>query len=151
MLFERGPQLVIGQRKVDGHAARLGHVPRRIDEELDAILLGVVEVDRKRIAVGNGAELGRVLVRNAALQLAQRLEAVDAERELVDDVELKIGRSAGGEHDLVMLARIAGHEDDLPAVGGRPAVGDGKAEEAAVEIHHARHVGDEKADVAEIQ
>src|SRR5688572_1872856 len=48
-----------------------------------------------------------------------------------------------------MLARVAGHEDDLAAVARFAAVAFGEAEVAGVEIDHPRHVGHENADVAQ--
>jgi hypothetical protein len=65
------PKLVVRQLHVHRDAQRLLHVPRRVDEELDAIAFGIMEVDRQRVAVRGGIELLHLLGDHAPVHLAQ--------------------------------------------------------------------------------
>src|SRR5438093_3715347 len=54
--------LLDGLGEIERLAARLRRVPRRVDEELDAVALGILEVDRPRVPVGHLQEILHALV-----------------------------------------------------------------------------------------
>ena len=101
--------------------------------------------------MADGIELLHVLGADAVEEALQVGERGEAERDLVDDAVGQTRRTAGDEHDLVMVARIAAEERELDAAGQEAAIGDGKAEDAMIEVRHLLHVGDEESDMAELE
>src|SRR5262249_8261672 len=85
---------------------------------------------------------------DAAVEALELLEAADAERHLVDDPVGEAFRPARGEHDLVMVARVAAQEGEF-GLAEPSRVGDRQAEDVALEGHQPSHVGDEEPDMAE--
>src|SRR5438552_490 len=77
---------------------QLGHglrgVPRGVDEELEPVALGIGEVDRPGVAVGDDPELLDALVARPRMHDLEILEGGQLERHLIDHVELEAGRPA---------------------------------------------------------
>src|SRR5688500_14875795 len=65
------PELGVGEREVDRDPQRLLDIPRRIDEKLDAVALGIEEVNRERVAMRDGIEFAHALLGDAPMHLAQ--------------------------------------------------------------------------------
>ena len=61
---------------------------------------------------------------------------------------MKVGRSAGTQHQLMMLGRLARHEYQAP---GRQiaTIGNEQSENSGIEVFHSTDVGDEDANMAE--
>ena len=124
-------------------------MPWRIDEQLHAVALGVGEVDRPRVAVGDDAELLDALGPHARVHGLEVGELRQLERDLIDHVVAGAGGPAGDEHHLVMLVGIAGEEGELGSAFERAAIGHHQTEHARVEVHHlleVRHVDPEVAE-----
>ena len=134
--------------EIHRQAVGLGHVPRGVDQQLHAVFFRIVEVDRKRIAVSYRSKVHHRLVLETPMELAQCLQAVHSERELIDDVERQLRRPAAHHDELMVLARVTSHEHDL-AVRARAPIAHCEPQKARIEIHHALHVGDVNADVAQ--
>src|SRR5712691_3447869 len=132
---------------------RLGHglrgVPRSVDEELDPVALGIGEIDRPGVTVGDHPELLDTLVPRPRMHDLEILERGELERHLVHHVELEAGRPARGQHELMVLVGIAGQEDQLGSAGKLPAVAHKETEHARVEVLHPREIGDVEPEMAE--
>src|SRR3954452_17317365 len=133
-------------------AQRLLHVRGCVDEELDAVALGIVEVDRERVAVRGRVHLLHLLLDQPPVHLPQSGKVRHAERDLVYRAERQLTRPAGGEDDLVVVLGIAREQHELQPAARRieiAGVGDGKTEHACVKIPHSREIGHEHPHVAE--
>ncbi|MBB5417309.1 hypothetical protein QF000_002397 [Paraburkholderia atlantica] len=69
-------QLCVGQVEVRWHPHRLVDVPRRIDEELQPVALGVARINRNRVAMRDGIDLFQTFRDEARVKLPERVEAV---------------------------------------------------------------------------
>ena len=139
----RRDDLVGGLRQVERLRLWLLHVPRRVDEHLDAVVLRIREVDRPRVAVSERhdvAHLG-VLLEDGE----QPSEIVErpgrAVGGVVDAVRLVGVGTTGDERDLVVVVRDLRQEHDL-VLAERAAVGDLEAEHVAIERDHLVDVVD---------
>ena len=83
--------------------------------------------------------------------LAQGVYTVHAKRNLIDHAKVDLGRAPGGEHQLVMLARIARHEHNGAAVFAVAAIRHHELQHAGVKIDHLVHISNKIPDVAECQ
>src|SRR5436853_7875446 len=94
-------ELVLRLVEIDLEPEGLRHIPRRVAEHLDLVALGVLEIDRPRIAVTGRAEALAAGVAHLAKRLLHIGERLDVERHLLHHRCVGIGRSAAYQDELV--------------------------------------------------
>ena len=147
-----GQDLLIRERQIQGGHHRLSHVPRRLREALDAVALGIGKVERPAATVGDRQELRHAPLFGRRLHVAQRVEVLYMERDLVEDAALDPTIVAAlHERDLMMLRRVGAQEDDPRIARDRelPLVGDLEPEKLGIEAHHGVEIVCVDANVAE--
>jgi hypothetical protein len=101
----------VRQGEVKIVAMGLVDIPGRIHEGFETVALRIEEIDRPRIAVIGHVDLLHVVIRgHDGMNLFQIGQGLAAERNLVHGGLIGIGFAAFGDNDLVMVARVAGHE-----------------------------------------
>src|SRR5712691_7388678 len=134
---------------VEGLGHGLRRVPRGVDEELDPVALGIGEIDRPGVAVGDDPELLDTLVTRPRMHDLEIFEGGQLVRHLIHHVDLEAGRPARGQHQLMVLVRIAGEEDQIGSARELPAIAHEKAEHARVKVLHPGEVGHVEPEMAE--
>src|SRR6266852_7183700 len=145
-LLENGLHRLLDVERL-GHG--LGRVPRGVDEELDPVALGIGEIDRPGVAVGDDPELIDAFVTRPRMHDLEIFEGGQLVRHLVHHVELDAGRSARGQHQLMMLVGITRQKDQIGSARELPAVAHEEAEHASVEVFHPGEVDHVKPEMAE--
>src|SRR5690606_18719110 len=120
--------------QVERNQERLGDIPVGVDEEFEIVAFGIVRVDAPGDAVIGGEDAVAAGRGQALLDVAQVGKPAQLERDLVDagpelrvgGVAGKLGGTTGGQHDLVVVERVAREKHQLHSAG-MPAVGHGKA------------------------
>jgi hypothetical protein len=77
-------------------------MPGRVDQQFQAIVYGVIEVDRQGVAMRHAAR-NQALRQHVGVHAPQRGQAVHAERNLVDHIERQFRRAVAGQDELMML------------------------------------------------
>src|SRR5262245_35366236 len=88
LLLERlreGQQLLVRTVEIDGRAERLAHLVGRRVVELDAVVLGVVEVHAACDPVGDAPVDRHALVLQAVIERAHVVQRLDLEGDLLDE------------------------------------------------------------------
>src|SRR5205085_11804423 len=97
-LFQRLVRLVV----IDIEATGLGRVPRRLREHLDAVVLGIAEIDRPGVGVRHRLGLGVRQLPHLLIDATHLVEAVDADRDMPDAAPRRL-RIARNQHYLVVF------------------------------------------------
>src|SRR5271167_2504371 len=88
-------EVLLGLVEVDLETARLRHVPRRVTEHLDAIALGILEINRPGVAMADRVDAlaaGLAHFAEGALHVGER---ADVERDLLHHRRLDIRLGPG--------------------------------------------------------
>ena len=149
MLLHSPPNDIIALCEVHRHALRLLTVEWRVDEDLDAVALGVLEVERDGVAVAHRDDLRHpALGGSSSLHLTQAVKAVGAAQgDLVDGGGAAL-LTAGAEHQLMVLLRVPAQEHE-GAARERAPVSDREPQHSHVEVAEGSGVGREDAKVGE--
>ena len=149
-LLERlgeGEQLGVGPVQVDLLAEGLADLVGGRVVELDAVVLGVEEVDAARDPVGDRALDPHARVLEAVIERAHVVQALHLEGDLLHVVRLLRRLPGLGERQLVVLGvGLRAQEADAPL---EVLVGDREAQDARVEVPHLPEVVAVESDVTQ--
>jgi hypothetical protein len=142
-----GEKLGVGPVQVDLLAEGLADLVGGRVVELDAVVLGVEEVDAARDPVGDRALDPQARVLEAVIEPAHVVQALHLEGDLLHVVRLLPRLSGLGERQLVVLGvGLRAQEADTPL---EVLVGDREAQDARVEVPHLPEVVAVESDVTQ--